>query len=196
MPSPDQEKKLLDLITDLDRFSREKRFSWGLNIFDAAGMQRQEIRHSHFLAFLLRPQESHGLGDAFLKRLVQKALNNTSPVSALTVALADYSDALVSREWRNLDLLVESKNNKFVFVIENKIDSSEGDDQLSRYEAIVKSAFPNENKLFAYLTEDGEQIVTVMNESYGKVAGSQLSAVMEIVRRFFGSTPPAATSAS
>jgi hypothetical protein len=145
MPSPDHEKKLLDLITDLEQFSRETRFAYGLNIFEAAGIQRQELRHSNFLAFLLSPQQTHGLGDAFLKRLVQKALNNSSielpPISALTVALADFSDALVSREWRNIDLLIESKNNTFVFVIENKIDSSESEHQLSKYEATVTPNF-------------------------------------------------------
>jgi hypothetical protein len=107
MPNPEHESKLLDLIADLDQFYRERRFTSRLNIFEAAGMQRQEIRHSNFLAFLLRPQESHGLGDAFLKRLIQKALNNSSvtppPISALTLALADLSDALISREWRNID---------------------------------------------------------------------------------------------
>jgi PD-(D/E)XK nuclease superfamily protein len=142
MPSPEHESKLLDLIADLDQFHRERRFASRLNIFEAAGMQRQEIRHSNFLAFLLRPQESHGLGDAFFKRLIQKALNNSAvtppPISALTLALADLSDALVSREWRNIDLLVESKNNNFVFIIENKVDSSEGDDQLSTYERVAK----------------------------------------------------------
>src|SRR6516225_1413907 len=98
MPSSDQENKLLHLITDLDRFSQDKRFVRGLNIFEAAGMHRQEIRHSNFLAFLLNPQGTHGLGDAFLKRVIQKALNNSSidppPVSALTIRLADFSDAL------------------------------------------------------------------------------------------------------
>jgi hypothetical protein len=160
MPSSDQEQKLLNLIADLEQFSREARFRSGLNIFEAAGMQRQEIRHLNFLAFLLRPQETHGLGDAFLKQLLQRALDTTSveppPIKPLTVALADFSDALVSREWRNIDLLVESKNNKLVFAIENEIDSSEGENQLSKYEGIVKSEFSSEQKLFAYLTKDGD----------------------------------------
>jgi hypothetical protein len=157
MASSDEEQKLLNLVTDLDRFAREKCFPSGFNIFEAVGMQRQEIRHSNFLEFLLRPQEAHGLGDTFLKRLLQKAINASDPppVGSLT-ALADYSDAHVSREWRDIDLLVESKNNKLVFVIENKIDSSEGETQLSKYEGIIKSKFPNDQKLFAYLTEDGE----------------------------------------
>jgi hypothetical protein len=102
-----QERKLLNLISELDQFSRQKQFFSGLNIFEAAGLQRQEIRHSNFLAFLLRPQEKHGLRDTFLKRLIQKALDNLSvkpPLSPLTFALADFSDAVVFREWRDIDL--------------------------------------------------------------------------------------------
>src|ERR1700730_3752631 len=75
---------------------------------------------------------------------------------ALTAALADFSDALVSREWRNIDLLIESKNNKLVFVIENKIDASESEHQLSKYEEIVRSKFSDQCRVFAYLTKDGE----------------------------------------
>ncbi|HEY4855964.1 MAG TPA: PD-(D/E)XK nuclease family protein, partial [Xanthobacteraceae bacterium] len=74
----------------------------------------------------------------------------------MTAALADFSDALVSREWRNIDLLIESKNNKLVFVIENKIDASESEHQLSKYEEIVRSKFSDQCRVFAYLTKDGE----------------------------------------
>jgi hypothetical protein len=118
------EQKFLNLIAALDRFSQERRFPSGLNVFEAAGLVRQEIKHSNFLAFLLRPQEAHGLNDAFLRRVVQKGIDNLSgdpPLSPLTVALADFSDALVRREWRNIDLLVESKNNKLVFVLKTKL---------------------------------------------------------------------------
>jgi hypothetical protein len=156
---PDIEKKLLHLVTDLDRLSKEKYFSPGLNIFEAAGLYRQEIRHSNVLAFLLRPQEKHGLGDAFLKRMIQKALDNSSgdsPVSALTIALSDFSDALVHREWRNIDLVVESPSNKLILAIENKIGSSEGAGQLSKYESSVRSEFPSYGRLYCYLTEDGD----------------------------------------
>jgi hypothetical protein len=126
---------------------------------EAAGLYRQEIRHSNVLAFLLRPQEKHGLGDAFLKKIIQKALENSSgasPVSALTVALSDFSDALVRREWRNIDLVVESPSNKLIVAIENKIESSEGGGQLSKYESSVCSEFPNSARLYCYLTEDGD----------------------------------------
>lgn len=156
MPASDLEQKLLNLITDLDQFSREKRFPSRLNIFEAAGIHRQEIRHSNFLAFLL----SHGLSDAFLKRLIQKALDNTSidppPICPLAVALGDFSDALVRREWRNIDLLIESKSNNLVFVIENKIESTERESQLSKYSSIINHEYPNYRKLFSYLTKESD----------------------------------------
>jgi len=72
MSSSEEEQKLLELIKDLERFSREVRFPSGLNIFEAAGMHRQEIRHSNFLAFLLRPQETHGLGAESWQRVKEK----------------------------------------------------------------------------------------------------------------------------
>jgi PD-(D/E)XK nuclease superfamily len=135
MSSSEEEQKLLELIKDLEQFSREVRFPSGLNIFEAAGMHLQEIRHSNFLAFLLRPQEPHGLGAEFLRRLALKAIDASSidppPIKPITVALADFSDVLVSREHRNIDLLVQSKVDNLVFVIENKIESSESEDQLS-----------------------------------------------------------------
>src|SRR6267142_4649978 len=154
MSNSDQETQLLALIKDLDLFAREKRFPSGLNIFEAAGMQRQEIRHSNLLAFLLNPQENHGLGDGFLRQLLQRALDASldPKISPLKIALADLSDALISREWRNIDLLVESKNNKLAFVIENKIDASESDNQLAKYESSIDSTFPSYEKLFVYLT--------------------------------------------
>ena len=42
------------------------------NIFEAIGVVRQELRHSDFLAFLLDPHQSHGLGDDFLKAFSSK----------------------------------------------------------------------------------------------------------------------------
>lgn len=157
MNVPDREQNMLNLINGLDQFYREKLFPSGLNIFEAAGLNRQEIRHSNFLAFLLSPQETHGLGDTFLKRLIQKALDNTSitpSLSNLTVALGDFSDGVVLREWKNIDLLVESKNNNFIFAIENKVGSTESETQLSKYEHSVVSEFPKHHKLFAYLTQN------------------------------------------
>jgi PD-(D/E)XK nuclease superfamily len=88
--------------------------------------------------------------------LVLDNLSTEPPISPLTAALGDFSDALISREWRHIDLMIESKNNNLVFAIENKIESSEGKEQLSRHGEIVGGQFPNYRKLFSYLTKTGE----------------------------------------
>jgi hypothetical protein len=63
-----REPSLLRLVTEVKAFSRDKRFLPGINMFEAGGLERQEIRHSNFLAFLLRP---HGLGGCVPKILVK-----------------------------------------------------------------------------------------------------------------------------
>jgi hypothetical protein len=175
----EQERKLLNLINELERFREEKWFSRDLNIFEAVGLVRQEIKHSNFLSYLLSPQHNHGLHDCFLKRLIQKAiekLEGDPPIGALKLTLADFSDALVGREWRNIDLLIESKNNSFVFAIENKIGSVEGKKQLETYEKVVNSEYPNHAKLFCLLTAEGE------SASRQAWSGMGYSAVIEALQ--------------
>lgn len=41
------------------------------NLFEALGAIRGEVRHSHFLAFLLDPSSTHGLGSEPLKRFLR-----------------------------------------------------------------------------------------------------------------------------
>ena len=156
--TPDLERKLLDLITDLEEFRRERWFSRQLNIFEAAGLSNQETKHSKFLAFLLTPQENHGLSDAFLKRVVQKIVDKSdnTPFGALKVALADFSDALVDPEWRSIDIFVESKNNELALAIENKIGATERENQLEHYEQVLELEFPKHARLFSFLTVDGK----------------------------------------
>jgi len=158
-PANNEEQRLLSLISDLELFSLQSNRS-KLNIFELVGLDRQEIKHSRFLKFLLTPVESHGLGDAFLKELIAKTFENlqsTPPIRPLTFSLASFEDAIVQTEWRNIDILIESKSNRFVLAIENKIDASEGKDQLSKYEKIIDTAYPQYRRVFAYLTPpDGD----------------------------------------
>jgi len=154
VPSANDEEHLLSLISDLELFAAQSNRS-KLNIFELVGLDRQEIKHSRFLKFLLTPVESHGLGDAFLKELIAKVFDNLDsgpPIRPLAFALASFEDAIVQNEWRNIDILIESKSNQLVLAIENKIDASEGKDQLSKYESIIDAAYPRYRRVFAYLT--------------------------------------------
>ncbi|MEE4537878.1 MAG: PD-(D/E)XK nuclease family protein [Erythrobacter sp.] len=99
-------------------------------------MERMEIRHSAILSWLLDPAESHGLDDKFLKAFLAEALRGKSLVgspSALDIARADLRDAIVRREWQNIDIFIHSERNGWAFVVENKYDSKQHEGQLTKY---------------------------------------------------------------
>lgn len=157
-----QESKaaLARLIVDSPDFSRLESMLSDFNLFEAIGMERQELRHSTLLAFLLSPKKNHGLGDRFLKKFLTASLthNALSSLSAIDIDLADLADAEVRREWRHIDLLICSNSNKWVIAVENKVDSGEHSNQLQRYEDIIETEFPRcEKKAFIYLTREGDR---------------------------------------
>lgn len=58
--------ELTDLEALLSRF----------NIFRVLRAAKHEIRHSNMLAWLLTPDESHGLGDRFFRRWLMRVVHN------------------------------------------------------------------------------------------------------------------------
>lgn len=126
------------------------------NIFNALKLQNNEIRHSNFLAWLMAPYESHKLGDYFLKEFLKSAikeysLNTDISLSLKDIAFLKFDDAEIRREYKNIDLLIVSPQNKFVCIIENKIWTGEHDCQLERYAGIVDIEFKDYQKLYIYL---------------------------------------------
>lgn len=144
------------------------------NIFEAVGMVRQEIKHSNFLQFLLNPLEKHQLDDLFLKKLLIEVLRNAEDTSSdgLDIAEFCFDDANIRREWRYIDLLIHSSSNNFVCVIENKVDSTEGFNQLQTYQSVIDREFPHCKKLFIYLTKEGDKASQSdwLSLSYGTIA--------------------------
>ena len=61
------------------------------NVFEAIGFVGQEIKHSHFLAFLLDPNQNHGLEDRFLRNLLREALTGGDAAS-IPMTVARYLD--------------------------------------------------------------------------------------------------------
>jgi hypothetical protein len=129
------------------------------NIFEAIGMDKQEIRHSFFLKFLLDPNESHGLGDIFLRRVLQKVLTGVRgaslPISLIDLDIWDLEDTTVLREWNGIDILILNTTNKLAVIIENKVYSGEHADQLKRYWSIVEKHYPEWRVMGLFLTRDG-----------------------------------------
>ena len=128
------------------------------NLFEALGVARQELRHSDFLAFLLSPSQTHGLGDSFLKRFLHRVITCATvelPISSIDVDIWSFADMDIARERSNIDLLLTSPANRMVIVIENKLDSKEHSNQLQRYKAIVASSYKGWKHAFIYLSPHG-----------------------------------------
>lgn len=134
------------------------------NLFRVLRIEKHEIRHSNVLAWLLNPRENHGLGDSFLRRFLSRMLlrNVESglvdlPLSAATVELADLLDAEVMREYRNIDILVVSRTNELVLLIENKLGAKESPGQLRKYARRVASEFEGWTVIPLFLTLGGDE---------------------------------------
>jgi hypothetical protein len=129
------------------------------NLFEAVGAVRGELRHSNFLAYLLSPSRSHGLGTAPLVAVLRAILEMLAPpmrpVMTLELIVGELGDATVYRERDSIDLLIDIASLNLVVVIENKVDSKAGDGQLERYRVTVEARYPSRKKLYVYLTPHG-----------------------------------------
>jgi hypothetical protein len=130
------------------------------NLFEAIGAVRSELRHSNFLAFLLSPSQTHGLGAnvlrPMLKAVVELIPRESREISSIEIAVAELNDAIVYREYGDIDILIEVSELKCVVVIENKIDANESDGQLEKYKAFVDKKYPDWRKFFVFLTPEGD----------------------------------------
>ncbi|WP_284267025.1 PD-(D/E)XK nuclease family protein [Bradyrhizobium iriomotense] len=182
----DLETRLAAAITDPD-FEKLELAMREPNIFRALAIERQEIRHSNFFAYLLDPGENHGLGDILLRKFLRDifADSRAQGRTLFDADLMDFSDVDVRREWRGIDILIDFPND--VIVVENKVDSSEHSQQLSRYRGIVDGEFGGKQKHFVFLTPLGSDPAdesdrkVYINYSYEQIA-SILANVLELYR--------------
>lgn len=148
----DAEKRALDnfLVNCSELRALEKVLS-RFNIFRVLGATNFELRHSNMLAWLLDPTENHGLADSFLRRWLMRIFHDlkdqksqdsderskqVAQLSPIDVEEAKFREVQVLREWEHIDLWIRlelAQGQNWVFLIENKVDSSQGDGQLSRY---------------------------------------------------------------
>ena len=145
---------LLDLKS-LEKITQRSSF----NPFDVLKIARTEIRHSNMLAWLLDPNESHGLGSRIVSALVEYVVKNNfvNEEDAFNLLLKSKDDVTLKREWKNIDILIESVSARFVICIENKIDTQDHSQQLDKYYRIIESEtkYCDFIKVFLYLTPDG-----------------------------------------
>ena len=152
-------EQIRDLLSSYD-FKRLTHKKDDVNIFKILNICEKEKIHSNFLAWLFSPYESHELNNIALKELlIQLSKKEAEYISLL---LLDYSDLEVYREYtvdngRRIDIVMESKNNKVIFIIENKIWSGEGDNQLEDYKNYIDEKYSDYNRIFLFLTPEKER---------------------------------------
>lgn len=153
-------RELEALVVDNPELEQLEALLGQFNIFEALGAVRQELRHSALLAFLLDPRQSHGWGDLFLKRLLQRVLAAESPANypftPLDLDLWNLAGATVQTEWRDIDIILLDDQHHIAVIIENKIFTTEHSQQLERYRQIVAQHYPDYSRIGLYLTPGGD----------------------------------------
>ena len=155
-------QQISDLIMNDSKFQSLSQHRDVYCPFEALGAARMEIRHSNFLANLITPNASHGFGDMLLRSFIEALLSKKADAKELSLELhlTDMSDAEIRREWKNIDLLVRiprTPKPDVVLVVEIKIESGEGRDQLARYKKIVEETWTSAETHFFFLTPDGTE---------------------------------------
>lgn len=197
---------IVDLIQDIQDLEKKHSFRRSINIFEAAGLSRQETKHSRMLSFLIDPSRNHGLGANILKSILLDYHQPNFP-SVAQIILGDLDDWEVYCEWRNIDILLASKSLKIVVAIENKIDAREavrdGLSQLTKYRNLLETepAYTEFSKLYIYLTPDGDEptdqqweimlysdileyVKKAYDETHGQTSDSELSAAKFAVQQY------------
>ena len=177
-------KKYKELLNDLD-FDKIELELRTPNIFHILNISRAEIRHSSFLAWLLDPNETHGLGKLLLTKFLRELATSeiANDFNEFEIGKLNFNNVELRREWRNIDLLIIFDTH--VICIENKVDSQDHSNQLSRYREIVNETFENHKKIFVYLTPTGEQPTSKEEVKYYTVyshenISNQIERILEI----------------
>ncbi len=117
-------------------------------------MEGMEIRHSAILAWLLNPKETHGLGDHFLRAFLSEAIKGDSgkKPNALQISQSDMRDADVRCEWNNIDIFILSPQNRWAFIVENKVHSRQHKGQLTKYRERIMELFRAQRTTQAFVS--------------------------------------------
>lgn len=138
------------------------------NIFSAINVSGAEIRHSNFLAWLLAPHESHGLGRRFLHaflRVITDVAEETTHSTSKYGKLENWNldEVVVKPEFsrgsrlNRIDIVITLPKEKAVIVIENKLHSDQRKGQLANYRDLIEGddSFIGFKKVYVFLTLKG-----------------------------------------
>ena len=128
-----------------------------VDIFDVLGLDSSEEFHSTFLAWLLDPKGSHGLGDHFLQGFL--AVSG----APRAIRAGDRPSTTIRREKHvaldggrgRLDIRILNESARFLCAIENKIRAPESGNQLAWYRKVLEHDHPDCRVHRVFLTPRG-----------------------------------------
>ena len=153
------EEALKNFLLDIECLDQLDEWIGKFNLFDILKITRTEIRHSNILAWLLTPDENHGLKDNILKGFIQFAITSLDlpDQEIFKTLLMDYRSFVLYREWHCIDIMAVSEKEKCILCIENKIDSGEHSNQLPRYQKTVTELYHDYKVIYIYLSPSGAE---------------------------------------
>lgn len=173
-----EEKALKNFLLDIKCLQSLNKWKEDFNLFSVLKISNMEIRHSNILAWLLDPNENHGLGDAFIRAFMTRIVAHYNPgkVNAFNVLLQDYYSYQVLRESNRMDIVLYSHDEKTAVIIENKIWAGESPTQLKTYLDKSKIEYKDCNQLlYVFLSPEGRNSSdpdTWVSLSYAEVVDS------------------------
>jgi hypothetical protein len=118
------------------------------SVFHLLGVDTRELSHSAFLAWLIDPRESHGMGATPLRRLMLLAaaaastsgsdvMLDATDIDGLDLDAVEVSPEHVVDDKRRIDVVVLDGSGEEIplLVVEYKVDAAEGEDQTKDYAA-------------------------------------------------------------
>jgi len=153
----------------------EEKLAVNFNLFKVLGVQTYEVKtHSALLACLLDPNGVHaqrGLFlESFLKYCYEKFPAGTFPEPPKNIIPENWTVEVEKvTGFGNMDVVIQSRNDHRLIVIENKIYAGEQPEQLARYNEWMctnDKVFSQENRSLIYLTIDGKASNTSDGVSY------------------------------
>lgn len=122
VPELDGAKALKDFLLDIECLDSLSEWTSKFNLFDILKITRAEIRHSNMLAWLLSPNENHGLSDSVIRGFIHHVVTSFSEeAEVFDTLLMDCHDFVIQREWHNIDVLAVSVDENLLFASRIKL---------------------------------------------------------------------------
>jgi hypothetical protein len=160
-----------------------------IGLFGPMGLGRLETSHTHALSWLLNPKAEHGFGGQLIRALLGEIAPNRqrSSFSVREVVSERLCRSTKDADCGRTDIWIEgswntkSKPNKWVIVIEAKVDAREGEHQLSLYDQQLESYRARGYEVYGiFLTPTG---IKGSNSSWDKLS------FQELARSFLATAP-------